>query len=90
MLRVRLIPIAGPAALPAANAERGGLRMRKYQPETVIIRHRRGRKRSRVKVGLRVVLFFLAAVALTGLAGIALNLRLEDAWQRQLADLRRL
>jgi hypothetical protein len=43
-----------------------------------------------VKIGPRVFIFFLAVLLLTGVVGIALNLRLEDAWQRRIAELRHL
>ena len=62
--------------------------MRKYRPEMVIIRRRKGLKRSRVKVGLRVFIFFLAVLLFTGVIGITLNIRLEDAWQRRVNELR--
>ncbi|HEY4078188.1 MAG TPA: hypothetical protein VGM26_14760 [Rhizomicrobium sp.] len=64
--------------------------MRKYRPEIVVVRRRRGRKHSRVKVGLRVLIFFLAVLLFTGVVGITLNLQLEDAWQRRIAELRRM
>jgi len=41
-----------------------------------------------VKVGLRVFIFFLAVLLFTGVIGITLNIRLEDAWQRRVNELR--
>ncbi len=57
--------------------------MRKYRPEIVIIRRPRdGRKRSRIQLGPRVFVFFLVAAILTGAVAIAVNVNLEDRWNR--------
>ncbi len=59
--------------------------MRKYKPEIVIVRRPRdGRKRSRVRVGPRIFVFFLVAAVLTGAVAIAVNINLEDSWNRAL------
>ncbi len=59
--------------------------MRKYRPERVILRRvRDGRKRSRVQVGLRVLVFFVVTALLVGAFAIALNLKLQEALERRL------
>jgi hypothetical protein len=53
--------------------------MRKFKPEIVLVRRLRdGPRRARGRVGMRVVLFFLATAILTGALAITLNLSLED------------
>ncbi len=61
--------------------------MRKYKPEIVIVRRPRdGRKRSRIQLGPRIFVFFLVAAVLTGAVAIAVNLNLEDNWNRAMVQ----
>lgn len=54
--------------------------MKRHGAERIIVRRLRGGpRRSRVRVGLRVVLFFVLAALAAGGAAISLNLRLMDS-----------
>jgi len=53
--------------------------MRKFKPEVVIVRRLRdGPRRTRRRMGRRVIVFFLATAMLTGALAIGLNLRFQD------------
>ena len=53
-------------------------------PGIAILRRQNGPRRSRVRIGPRVFLFFAISALLTGVLGAIVNDRVEEVWQQKI------